>query len=218
MRGSIRGVVFDLDGTLAETHPMAIEHIGESIARHGGPTLSPDEVVAMFGPNEKGIFREVLGPAWKSAWDWYIGTYVEKHSVCTEPFSGIAELLTSLERLGLGLAVVSGKTTETARLSLQVLGLELYFSHVLGGAMGGVNKRHCIAEIIEQWRLEPGETAYVGDTPTDVVEASAAGVTSVGVCWSSFSNRAALEAAGPDELFESVHGFREWMVAVATSA
>lgn len=207
----IRGVVFDLDGTLAETHPMAIQHIGESIARHGGPRLRSEEVVALFGPNEKGIFREVLGTSWESAWDWYLETYVEKHSMVAQPFPGVERLLAELHAGGVGLAVVSGKTTATARLSVEVLGLDRHFSHVRGGATDGVNKRHRIGEIVRDWGLAPRETVYVGDTATDVEEAAAAGVISVAACWSDFSDSAALKAAEPDALFESVNDLRVWL-------
>ena len=61
---ALRGVVFDLDGTIAETFPMAIDLIGGTIERHGGGRLPPAEVIGLFGPNEMGVFRSALGSGW----------------------------------------------------------------------------------------------------------------------------------------------------------
>ncbi len=211
MSGPIKGVVFDLDGTLAETHPMAIAHIGESISRHGGPSLSREDVLALFGPNEKGIFRHLLGSAWEEAWGWYIDSYVDKHAICPSPFEGIPEILDELAAMRCCLAVVTGKTAESGSLSLEVLGLRDYFPRVLGGSMDGVTKGAQLLELVDEWGLGVAEVLYVGDTVSDVAEARSVGVRPVSAAWSVFADSRALASAGPEALFEDVAGFAGWL-------
>jgi phosphoglycolate phosphatase-like HAD superfamily hydrolase len=211
----LRGAIFDLDGTIAETHPMAIDLIGETISRFGGGDLTPDELVSLFGPNEKGIFRRAVGPSWESAWQFYRGEYLSRHEMCPRPFPGIPDLLERLRDRGLHLGVVTGKTAETGALSLEVLGLTRFFPDLLGGAMDRVTKRDDITAMVVRWGIPPEQAVYVGDTPGDVVEARAAGVVALAACWSAFSDPSALAAEDPDQVFASVEDMSVWFASAS---
>lgn len=213
---SLSGVILDLDGTIAESHPMAIQLIGNAIAEHGGRDLTPEEVVALFGPNEQGIFRAAVGDEhWEAAWEQYLADYSARHDLCPEPFPGIRELLRRLHDCGSLLGLVTGKTEATAGISLEVFGIGDLFSGVEGGSMDGVVKAEAIDRLLDAWNLDATEVAYVGDTALDVRESKRAGVTAVAAAWSAFTERSVLEAEGPDALFESVDEFAEWMVEQA---
>ncbi|MDF2663810.1 MAG: family hydrolase, partial [Paenibacillus sp.] len=54
-------ILFDFDGTLADTLPVCIHSIGEAFSKYDGKSLSASEVVAMFGPTEADIIRLNLG-------------------------------------------------------------------------------------------------------------------------------------------------------------
>ncbi|HEY6634450.1 MAG TPA: HAD hydrolase-like protein [Acidimicrobiia bacterium] len=204
-------MIFDLDGTLADTHEMAIGLIGETIERFGGPWLGPDELIALFGPNEKGIFRGAVGVRWEEAWAHYLGEYPARHRECPAPFPGIFDLVVSLQSLGANLGVITGKTARTGRISLDVLGLSPYFSDLRGGAMEGIVKRTDIAAMVSSWGLGHDAVAYVGDTATDVVEAKAAGVVAIAACWSDYADEVSLRAAEPDLIFVTVEELANWL-------
>ena len=209
----LSGVIFDLDGTLAETHPMAIELIGGTIAAHGGPVLTAAEVIALFGPNEQGVLRSVLGEDWERAWQGYLDRYVEMHRLCPQPFPGIAGVLGSLQDRGCQIGLVTGKTATTGRLSLEVLGIAAFFRSVEGGSIDGLIKSDRIRHVVVEWGLDPGAVAYVGDTPLDVREARTAGVVAVSAAWSDFADPGALAGAAPDALFERVADLAAWLAA-----
>ena len=211
MKERLRGVIFDLDGTLAETHAMAVSLIGEAIARHGGPCLSEPEVMALFGRNEQGIFREAVGDGWERAWEFYLDSYISRHREASEPFPGIVDLLDDLGRRRLHLGVITAKTLTTGTLSLRVLGLEQHFSQVRGGGMDGVTKHLQIDELVSLWKLDPKSVAYVGDTRSDVSEAIGAGVIAVAAGWSRYADVEGLRAAGPDHLFDAVSDLARWL-------
>lgn len=208
---SLRGVIFDLDGTLADTHDMAVGLIGETIERFGGPRLGPNDLIALFGPNEQGIFRGVLGDRWEEAWGYYLGEYLDRHQEAPSPFPGIEELVVSLHDAEARLGVITGKTVTTGRMSLDVIGLSPYFSDLRGGAIEGVIKRSDIDTMVSGWGLSPRAVAYVGDTPTDIDEARGAGVVAVAACWSDYADVAALREAGPDEMFGEVAELARWL-------
>lgn len=214
MTKSLKAVIFDLDGTLAETHPMAIELIGESISRSGGGEMTEVEVMALFGRNEKGVFRQALGDNWRPAWEFYLDQYVERHQICETPFPGIPEVLEALVRRGTRLGLVTAKTITTGTLSLEVLGLDRYFDEVRGGGMDGVTKRDDIADLAGLWGFDPNTIAYVGDTASDVEEAKAFGAVSIAAAWSGFARVEALEAAAPDELFRTVGELELWVASL----
>ena len=209
---SISGVIFDLDGTIAESHPMAIQLIGGAIAAYAERDLTPQEVMALFGPNEKGIFRAALGEErWELAWDQYLDDYTNRHDLCPAPFPAMKELLERLHACGCRLGLVTGKTVTTAGISLDYFGITDLFSGVAGGSMEGVVKAEAIDSLLAAWDLEPSQVAYVGDTVGDVTESRRAGVEAVAAAWSSFADRAGLEAAEPDALFDSVDEFAAWV-------
>lgn len=205
-------VIFDLDGTLCESYPMAIELLGGVIADHGGGDLSSDEVVALFGPSEQGILRVALGdPAWEPAWEQYLDDYRDRHDLCPTPFPGVTALVERLHGCGCRLGLVTGKTATTAAISLDVFGLTSYFTGIGGGATEGIVKADRIAGLLAEWGIAPEQAVYVGDTPSDVGEARRAGVTAVSVAWSGFSDRSLLEARSPDALFDAVDDFAAWI-------
>lgn len=207
----LTSVVFDLDGTLAETHDMATQLIGEAIVSAGGPAMSQSEIVELFGRNEQGVFGAVLGENWPAAWDYYLDRYRDRHSVVSSPFGGITDLLEALAGRGIHLAVITAKTTVTGQISVETLGLSHFFESVVGGPPDGTSKRDDLGRLAELWGVSASSLAYVGDTPGDVFEARAAGVLAVGAAWSDYVDEERLEAAGPDALFDSPRELQDWL-------
>ena len=211
----LRGVIFDLDGTIGETFPMAIELIGDVIAGHGGPRLTPEEVIALFGPTEKGILQDQLGPRWREAWESYLGRYVEMHAMCPEPFPGMRSIIERLHERGIPLGLVTGKTATTGGLSLEVFGIAGMFDVVHGGAPQRLVKADRIRDICERWEIPTAAVAYIGDHPGDVSQSKAAGAVAVAAAWSGFADAGALAAEEPDALFTEVAAFGEWILPLA---
>lgn len=208
----LSGVIFDLDGTICESYPMAIQLLGEAIADHGGGRLSADEVVGLFGPSEQGILRAAIGePAWEPAWEQYLTAYRDRHDLCPAPFPGVKPLIERLHGCGCRVGLVTGKTSTTAAISLDVFGLSPFFSGIGGGAMEGIVKANRITDLLDAWGISPERAVYLGDTPSDVDEARRAGVRAVAVAWSGFADRRRLEAAAPDALFATVEEFAGWI-------
>lgn len=208
-----RGVIFDFDGTIADTLGTCITAFQETFIEHGGPELSAEEVRALFGPTESGVLRSVLGDGWRDALATYLVRYAELHSLQPLPFPGIFALLRELERLSVHRGIVTGKGMGSTMISLRILGLDSHFEDVGAGSIDGVVKAEAIVEMCAKWRIEPADTAYVGDSPGDIDEARKAGVVPIGAAWAPAVDLGALEERHPAALFTTVDGLTEAITA-----
>jgi phosphoglycolate phosphatase/pyrophosphatase PpaX len=212
----LQGVIFDLDGTLADTLDVCIEAFQFAIKAHTGEQLSPAKVVALWGPTEEGVLREAVGPEWEESVETFLSEYERLHVSVPEPFPGILELLNHLRSVGIPAAVVTGKGPRSAQISLEVLGIEDAFDAVEAGSIDGAIKAQKISHILDQWDVPPAAVAYVGDHPHDAVEAHKAGTMAVAAAWSHHTDVEALRRSGPDEYFDSSQEFAAWLIDQTT--
>jgi phosphoglycolate phosphatase-like HAD superfamily hydrolase len=214
----LQGVIFDLDGTLADTLDVCIEAFHYAIAEHTGARLSPVEVVALWGPTEEGVLREAVGPEWERSVETFLAEYERLHVAVPEPFPGIRALLEHLATVGIPTAVVTGKGPRSARISLEVLGIDRFFDGVEAGSIDGPVKATKIAHIVERWRVPPETVLYVGDHPQDAIHAHEAGTRAVGAAWAYQTDVDALRRSEPDEFFDSSTEFATWLERRTTPA
>jgi phosphoglycolate phosphatase-like HAD superfamily hydrolase len=210
---ALDGIIFDLDGTVAETRDVCIEAFQHAIELYTGERPTPRGVVGLWGPTEEGVLREAVGPEWQSAVDTYLAEYERLHASIATPFPGIRSLLDRLAEVSIPTAIVTGKGPRSTRISLEVLGLNDVFEFVEAGSIDGAVKARKITRVVERWGVPARSVAYVGDHPHDALEAHEAGVIAVAAAWSVFAEPEALRGSGPDEYFDSVVGFAEWVEA-----
>ena len=193
-------MIFDVDGTLADTLPLCLAAYRHAFALHGHPDLGDDQITELFGPNDEGIIRGVVGDEWEACFADFFSYYRTEHDALVRPLPGVRELLAELSRRRLRLTVLTGKAEATARHSLERLGLLDFFDDVVCGSATGAVKHEQLAKMLVASRIPGERVAYVGDQPIDVSAAHAAGVTAVGAAWANGSSADALRAAGADVL------------------
>jgi phosphoglycolate phosphatase-like HAD superfamily hydrolase len=214
----LKGIIFDLDGTLADTLPVCIAAFRATILAFTGREYSDAEVNALFGPNEEGILRRVV-PAdrWEASVEEYVRQYEAHHARCSAPFEGVLPLLDTLREHGVRVAIVTGKGPRSAEVSLRRLGLGVHFDTVATGSPEGSIKPEAIRKIVASWGVEPSETAtriaYVGDSPSDMNDARKAGVIPIAAAWASTADPAMLAAREPAALFRTVDEFTRWITS-----
>jgi phosphoglycolate phosphatase-like HAD superfamily hydrolase len=207
----VQGIIFDFDGTLADTIPLCCGAFREVAQRHLGRDYTDDEIVAMFGPSEVGIFQRIAGDSWQVCLDDFLAVYERDHRDLVTLFSGMSELLTDLVECDIPVGIVTGKGPDSAAMSLRLLDLEEHFDIVESGSPEGSVKPEAIRRIVKRWDIDPETVAYVGDAPNDVSEARAAGVIPLAAAWATTADRAALEAREPAALFTSVAELADWI-------
>ena len=210
---AITAVIWDVDGTLADTIPLCVEALATAISSHGGPDLSPAEIIGRFGPNEEGLLRNELGDRWVDAIETYLDEYERAHHDAALVFTEVRDLILALAQAGVPMAVVTGKGPRSAAITLDLIGLGGAFEHVAAGSMDGPIKSTEICRIIGAWGIEPANVAYVGDSPSDITEARAAGVIAVGAAWKPDADPSILEPHEPDAILLSESDLVSWITA-----
>lgn len=208
----LRAVIFDLDGTLADTLPVVVKAFEITFEEVGVPVRTQSEIFAEFGPTEDGVIAALFGDLSDSAVPVFYEHYRRLLSDGVVPFDGIRELLAGCQQAGLRLAVVTGKSDRGAAVTLDVLGLADVFETVRGGSDLGIIKAEEINDLVRGWHLSPGHVGYVGDHPLDIAESRKAGVRAISAGWASTADVQAIVSAGPDELFLTVEDLAAWLL------
>jgi len=199
-----RAVLFDFDGTLADSYPAITASVNHVRAAYRLPTLPQDEVRRHVGRGPAYLLEHTV-PGGDPAAD--LALYRAHHpSVMidgTRLFPGVVETLSALKGAGLALAVCSNKPVAFTRRLLEALGLAGRFDAVLGPEDVPRPKPapDMLRAGLRRLGVAPDEALYVGDMTVDIQTARAAGVP-VWVVPTGSDDRAALRAAGPDRLLD----------------
>ncbi|GAB3935467.1 HAD family hydrolase [Mucilaginibacter myungsuensis] len=207
----LKAIIFDLDGTIADTLPLCIAAFKKSIEPLLGKTLSDDEIIATFGPSEEGTIRALVPDQEAQGVQDYLRYYEEMHSTCPAVFPGITGLLAMLDAKGVQLAIVTGKGIHSTRLSLKQFGIEKYFDVLETGSPEGPNKVNGIRNVLERLNIEAADALYVGDAPSDIKYCKQVSLPIASVAWAGTTNADELIPLQPEHLFYTVEEFREWL-------
>jgi HAD superfamily hydrolase (TIGR01509 family) len=161
----MRGVVFDLDGTLVDTGLDFDAMRREMDLPPGQPIL---ETLATLDRDRAARCREIL---------------VEHERQGVEravAFPGVRSFLERLRRRGLQAAVLTRNSRQAAQAVLSRLTLAEFFSHVITRDDGPVKPDPwAIHHVCAAWRVSPAETAIVGDFVFDLIAGRNAGAATV---------------------------------------
>ncbi len=213
-------VVFDLDGTLANTLLDLANAVNRALEFYGLPTHDIEKYNKFVGNGISNLISQVLGDKSSdrelhSKVKQYFDDYYPKH-LCdfTEAYQGMSELLCQLKSLGIKTAVHSNKP----HIYVPEILAKLYPEHKFELAWGQQEQYErkpspqALIAMMQQLSVKPEEVIYVGDSDVDVITAHSAGVDVCGVEW-GFRGRAELESAGADfiaknseELYEIIKG------------
>ena len=208
---NLQGMIFDLDGTIADTLPVCFEACRSTFLRFLGRRYEDEEIRAMFGPSDEGIVESMIPGRYDEAIAFYTAEYERLHGLCTKAFAGIDQALQILRDNGVPLAIVTGKSATAAKISLRRTGLARWFDCVEAGAKEGNIKPASIRKVLDRWEIEPAQAAYVGDAGCDIHSAREAGVMAIAAAWAPSAVVDELVAADPDALFRTVDRFVSWI-------
>jgi len=209
----IKGVIFDMDGTLGDTVFVSVEAIVRAVHTHTGKSFTHPEIIARFGPSEIGIIKNLVpDQVWEAACQTFHQEYErihQEHQIGAYP--GIERILDLLAAHHIRQAIVTGKGAKSAQISLGFFQLNGYFEYIETGWQSGSSKEACINKVVEEWQIPPGNVLYIGDAPSDVTIARCAGVRPVSVAWDDTADTQELLAQQPEALFETIPELENWL-------
>ncbi len=203
---SFAAIVFDFDGTLADSYAAITASVNHVRARRGMNPLSADEVKRFVGRGPDYLLTHTV-PGGDLAAD--LACYRAHHpSVMLEGtrlLPGAAEVIHALHRAGKRLGLCSNKPRYFSQDLLEHFGIASCFSVVVGPEDVARPKPapDMLLAAIARLGLPPKQVLYVGDMTVDIETARAAGVT-VWVVPTGSDERSVLLAAHPDRLLESL--------------
>ena len=209
MSGSVRAVVFDMDGTLVVSHEAITDAYAATLVHLGAAPRSRQEIVRAFplGPAAAILARLLERPVSGEELESYfrqLGLRARR----VRAYPGVVAALALLaERAPLG--VFSGASTRSCEILLEATLLRPYFTAIVGGDLVERPKPapDGIVATCTHLGLPPSDVAYVGDSPLDLEAARSAGALAVAAGWGELfdpANEADVVAGAPAELLSLV--------------
>lgn len=202
----IRAVLYDFDGTLADSTELIMRSYRHTMTCHLGECPPDEDWLAGFGMTlESQIARFARSGDEALA---MLATYREfqngLHDTLLRPFPAAAATVAELERRGQALAIVTSKHRRSALRGMELCGIVRHFEVVVTPEDVANPKPHPEPVLLALKRLgvAPDEALFVGDSPHDVAAGRAAGTRTAAALWGPFPRRA-LEEAGPDVLLDA---------------
>lgn len=202
----IKAILFDFDGTIADTLPLVVSSIQKAAFPFYQRVLSYDEIAQTFGPCEEGSLQILLPNHYKEATNLFYKYYEEdaKSLNCEQPFLGIIELLQNLKKHNIIIGLVTGKGTTTTNISLKKYNMLNTFDIIKTGSTEKSIKTECIIDIIKKYKLNAEDVVYIGDMPSDIDSAKQANCKIISVLYADKKNEQQILAKKPDKICYSL--------------
>ena len=195
----LKGIVFDLDGTLVDSLPVTLDGFNDAIERLGHQKLSYAEIMAYFGLGEDKIFEKLVGQ--KNAIHAYnlFKQYTKDHLSQITLHPGVDLLLEKIQSQNIPTSIVTGRSWHTTEVILRHHGIFDHFVSII--AHDHVKKPKPSPEgihlALEKMDLSAHEVFYVGDSAVDIQASHSAGSHSIAALWDGLAHKQSLEPHQP---------------------
>lgn len=209
---NLKGIIFDFDGTLADTLPICILSFQQALHKVTGIKYTESQITSYFGKSEEGIIQTLAPNNYDETLKIYLETYKNNHYLCPYPFDGMIEALNMIKNKGYKMALITGKGKNAIDIALDYMNLKEYFEFVEFGHPEKSIKTESIIKIAGLWNIKPSNIAYIGDQSSDIIESKKAGAYSIAVSWAKTSNHSELLKHEPDFIFSKIEDFKNWLL------
>ncbi len=200
-------VVFDLDGTLADTAPDLTAALNHALVQLGRTTIPEESVRHMVGHGARALLQKGLSATGEmteelidAGFPIFLDYYADHICDGSTAFPGLNTALDELAAMGVKLAVCTNKLEGLSRLFLDAIGWHDRFDALVGGDTVGVRKPDPAPLLEAIARAGGGRATFVGDSITDTTTGKNANIPTVAVSF-GFSDRPPHEL-GADRLID----------------
>lgn len=210
----VYAVIFDLDGTLADTMDDLSTAMNNMLKKLGYDTRTKGELIRFINNGARNFVRLSLPVELQDidlVVDSALTTYEDEYSKCyandTYPFEGIPEALGGLKERKIRLGVLSNKQDKFVRAITEKLFGKKLFKFTLGNRDDLPKKPSPEGALLVAKTLgaKPENCIFVGDSDVDVKTAHNAGMLSIAVTW-GYRTEQVLREAGADYVVSDTDG------------
>lgn len=198
-----RLLVFDLDGTLADTSPDIVDAANATLRALNLENLPDSVIVSFVGDGYKKLLERCLcrldcfeEKRHKQAIDFFYGYYLENICCKTRLYPEVKETLMRLPEMK---AVLTNKPLEMALKLLHILEIAGHFQEIIGGddLLHLKPDPHFLLYFMGRYGFAPQNTWMIGDSPVDILTARNAGARSIAALY-GFWDSGSLREVRPD--------------------
>jgi N-acetyl-D-muramate 6-phosphate phosphatase len=212
----VRGVLFDLDGTLIDSAPDLAGAANDLRHAHGLPPLPYASLRPMVGSGARGMVGVAFGVVpgdvrFEALRDAFLARYERRMLQETVVFAAMVPVLAALTNAGLAWGVVTNKATRFAAPVVQGLGLA--GAALVCGDTTPHAKPHPapLLEGARQLGLPADDCVYVGDDLRDVQAGRAAGMAVLAAAWGYLGDGEPVGAWGADSVLPDPAALLQWL-------
>jgi len=214
----LKTVLFDLDGTLADTAPDLADALNTVLGNNGKTPLPFEQIRPVVSHGGIALVRLGFGiepehPEFDALRQQLLDIYASGIANKTQLFPGMAELLNSIETAGMNWGVVTNKPAWLTEPLLDALQLTQRAASIVSGDTLPERKPHPspLLYACEQAGSHSMECVYVGDAERDIVAGHRAGMKTVVALFGYIGKDDKPETWGADALLESPQHIKEWL-------
>lgn len=177
MNKNYKGIIFDLDGTLANTIEDLVDSLNEMLESHNLPTVTYAQGQSYVGNGLRKLIQRAVPEDLKTD-DAFLNRALEEMKALyskrwihkTRPYPGVEAFLKLCQDRHIKLGVSSNKTDDATKYIIRALFPDISFIEVIGNVAGKPRKPNPeqTDRIIRKMELKPEEILYIGDSITDV--------------------------------------------------
>ena len=201
----IQAVLFDLDGTLADTALDLGGALNTLLARHGLPKKSMDEIRTQASHGAAGLLKLGAGitpdnPDYAQWRTEYLDEYDSRYAQDTALFDGVNKLIAELDKRGIKWGIITNKPMRFTDKLVPKLGFVIPPAVVVSGDTCGESKPSVkpMFHACEQIQINPQHTLYVGDAERDIQAGRNAGMKTILAEWGYIAPEDRTETWQPD--------------------
>ncbi|MGN0479322.1 MAG: HAD family hydrolase [Hominenteromicrobium sp.] len=188
----VKAVIFDMDGTVADTLASIAGFGNAALRAHGYPELETQRYRRLVGNGADVLMRRMLQATGRPYTEadaqalrkTYDALYESDPTRLVEPYPGIPELLRTVRNAGIKTAVLSNKPDNMTCFIADPLFTGLFDR--VHGQRAGIPKKPdptALRRLCEELGVQPAECLYVGDSGVDMQTGANAGIVTAGVTW-----------------------------------
>lgn len=212
----VKAVIFDMDGTVADTLRSIAGFGNAALEAHGFPALETELYRQLVGNGADVLIRRMLQSTGmphtedtvQAVRNTYDALYEADPMKLVAPYPGIVEMLKEIREYGIKTAILSNKPDNMTCFIADALFPGLF--DIVHGQRSGIPKKPdptSVRMLCEELGVTPEECLYVGDSGVDMQTGHNGGIVSVGVTW-GFRGADELRKYGADHLVDTAEALK----------